>query len=186
MNKICPTCSKEIRANNFKRHFNICVFPKPAKKVYGIDYDPNHGFKDGSRQIWNKSLSKDDPRVARYAKTNSLSTSIVRSGCCTKEWNQSSEGRTKAAKGGGYREGSGRSKKFYVSDSFGKIVCLQSTYELEVSKILDELKISWIRPKALKYSGRNYFADFFLTDYAIYLDPKNDFKARLDEIKIES
>ena len=85
---------------------------------------------------------------------------------------------------GGYQENAGRSKKFKVVDSFGKETTLQSTYELECFNILTELNIKWNRPKALKYDNRNYFADFYLTDYDIYLDPKNSWKAKLDEEKI--
>ena len=70
-------------------------------------------------------------------------------------------------------------------DSFGKEVCLQSTYELRCSEILDELKINWVRPKALKYDDKRYFADFYLPDHAVYLDPKNNYKAKLDREKID-
>lgn len=87
---------------------------------------------------------------------------------------------------GGYQERAGRSKKFYVFDSFNKRVCLQSSYELICSNILNDLKIKWIRPKALKYDNKNYYADFYLVDYNIYLDPKNNFKAKCDEIKINN
>lgn len=86
---------------------------------------------------------------------------------------------------GGYRANAGRSKKFKVMDSFGNEVCLQSTYELRCSEILDELKIDWIRPKALKYDDKRYFADFYLPDHAVYLDPKNNYKAKLDKEKID-
>lgn len=85
---------------------------------------------------------------------------------------------------GGYRENAGKSKKFKVVDSFGKETTLQSSYELKCSEILDKLKIKWNRPKAMKYSGRNYFADFYLPDYDIFLDPKNSYKAKLDANKI--
>ena len=88
-------------------------------------------------------------------------------------------------KHGGYRQNAGRSKKFKVFDSFGTETILQSTYELECSKVLDELGIKWIRPKMLKYDEtRRYFADFYLPDFDIWLDPKNDFKAKQDEEKI--
>ena len=40
--------------------------------------------------------------------------------------------------------------------------------------------ICWNRPKALYYGDRRYFADFYLVDFDIYLDPKNDY----DEEKI--
>jgi hypothetical protein len=87
-------------------------------------------------------------------------------------------------KHGGYRPNAGRSKKVKVYDSNGKLVTLQSSYENAVFEILCELGINWIRPSALKYDGRNYFADFYLPDYDIWLDPKNDFKAKHDEEKI--
>jgi hypothetical protein len=31
---------------------------------------------------------------------------------------------------------------------------------------------------------KNYFADFYLPEYDLYLDPKNDYKAKLDADKI--
>jgi transcriptional regulator with XRE-family HTH domain len=86
---------------------------------------------------------------------------------------------------GGYREKAGRSKKYHVKDSFGNIVCLQSSYEKETAEILNELKIKWIRPQYLKYDNKKYFPDFYLVDLDIYLDPKNDHLAKIDEDKIK-
>lgn len=85
---------------------------------------------------------------------------------------------------GGYRENAGRSQKHRVTDSFGKETVLQSSYELTCSQLLNELNIQWVRPKALKYDGRNYFPDFYLPEYDLYLDPKNAYKATLDQEKI--
>ena len=85
---------------------------------------------------------------------------------------------------GGYVSNAGISKKYRVVDSFGKETVLQSSYELECSLILNEMGIRWIRPKSLKYDNKNYFADFYLPDFNIYLDPKNDYKAKLDKEKI--
>jgi hypothetical protein len=86
---------------------------------------------------------------------------------------------------GGYRANAGKSKKFKAKDTFGKEVTLQSTYELRMSQLLNELNIKWVRPKALKYNNKNYFADFYLTEYNVYLDTKNDYLARLDVGKIQ-
>lgn len=86
----------------------------------------------------------------------------------------------------GYRERAGRSKKFITVDSFGDRVCLQSSYEMECANVLNALSIEWIRPKALRYDGKRYFADFYLPEYQIFLDPKNDYKAKVDEQKIRS
>jgi transposase len=85
---------------------------------------------------------------------------------------------------GGYRKNAGRSKKFNVVDSFGNEVCLQSAYEKQVSEILNELGVKWIRPKHLKYDDKKYFPDFYLVDKDLYLDPKNDYLAKIDAGKI--
>lgn len=86
---------------------------------------------------------------------------------------------------GGYREKAGRSKKFYMNDSYGNQVCLQSSYEKRLAEILDLEQIKWIRPKFLRYDDKKYFADFLLVDYQIYLDPKNNFLAKKDKDKIK-
>lgn len=55
-----------------------------------------------------------------------------------------------------------------------------SSYEFKVAQSLDNNNIRWVQPKRLKYiDNKNklhyYTADFYLPDYDIYLDPKNDF-----------
>ena len=56
---------------------------------------------------------------------------------------------------------------------------LDSTYEVEVAKSLDEHNIKWSRPKRFPYHMdgvlKHYTPDFYLPDYDVYLDPKNDF-----------
>lgn len=85
---------------------------------------------------------------------------------------------------GGYRANAGRSKKYKVYDSYGNLVTLQSSFELKCSDILNDLNIKWVRPKALIYDGKKYFADFYLPELNIWLDPKNNYKAKLDAEKI--
>ena len=58
---------------------------------------------------------------------------------------------------------------------------LGSSYELVVAIDLDANNIKWTKPKPLYYTDRvsgkikRYFPDFFLPEYNVYLDPKNDF-----------
>lgn len=57
-------------------------------------------------------------------------------------------------------------------------VMLDSSWELELAKRLDELCITWIRPEPIKWvdendQEHNYFPDFYLEDYDLFLDPKN-------------
>ena len=59
-----------------------------------------------------------------------------------------------------------------------KGVMLDSSWELALAKRLDELRIVWERPKPIKWVDKrgdvhNYFPDFYLPDYDLYLDPKN-------------
>ena len=57
---------------------------------------------------------------------------------------------------------------------------LGSTYEETLAIDLDKHSISWIIPKRFKYIDpngidRHYTSDFYLIDYDVYVDPKNDF-----------
>lgn len=57
---------------------------------------------------------------------------------------------------------------------------LDSSYEVTVAKSLDNNNIKWIRPKSIYYidntgKRRRYIPDFYLPDYNVYLDPKNDY-----------
>ncbi len=72
----------------------------------------------------------------------------------------------------------------------GSIVNLDSSYERIVAKLLDEHKIKWNRPKALiwidkKNVQHHYFPDFYLVDYDVYLDPKNEYCFKVQKEKID-
>jgi hypothetical protein len=60
----------------------------------------------------------------------------------------------------------------------GTVVLLDSSWEEALAKRLDELHIEWERPKPIQWVDsngrtRNYFPDFYLPLYQLYLDPKN-------------
>jgi len=71
-----------------------------------------------------------------------------------------------------------------------KGVLLDSSWELELAKRLDELNIKWVRPDPLPWVDdegvtHNYFPDFYLEDYDLYLDPKNPQAVRVQKKKLE-
>ena len=71
-----------------------------------------------------------------------------------------------------------------------KGVMLDSTWELALAKLLDENNIKWFRPKPLKWfddenKERNYFPDFYLPEYNLYIDPKNSHAYNGQKNKIE-
>lgn len=175
----CEKCNRDITLNNWTKHETSCIGPK-VKKIRGIDFDPNHGFKTGTRQAWNKGLDGSNPGVATAVKAMLSAPKKD----LTIEQRDAISVRVRKQGFGGYQENAGRSKKFKIEDSFGKLVTVQSTYELATAEILNELGILWIRPGALKYDGRNYFPDFYLTELDLYLDPKNNYLAIKDAEKI--
>lgn len=71
-----------------------------------------------------------------------------------------------------------RSIREYVKQD-GTTVMLDSSWEESLAKRLDETGIEWIRPETpISYvtsdgKTHNYFPDFYLPDYNLYLDPKN-------------
>jgi hypothetical protein len=71
-----------------------------------------------------------------------------------------------------------------------KNVILESSYELKVAKELDNNGILWERPKRFHWIDNfgikhHYTPDFYLLDYDLYLDPKNDYLIKKDKDKIE-
>lgn len=82
-----------------------------------------------------------------------------------------------------------RSVREYVKKD-GSIVKLDSAWEEELAKRLDDTGVEWTRPPAIKWIDkhgiqRNYFPDFYLPDYDVFLDPKNPYaiKAQIDKIE---
>lgn len=70
-------------------------------------------------------------------------------------------------------------------------VILESSYEVDLAKILDQLNIEWIKVRKgyiWNDNGkiRRYIPDFYLPKYDLFLDAKNDFLIEKDSLKIES
>jgi len=77
-------------------------------------------------------------------------------------------------------------KRFVYKD-----VIFDSSWEIEIAMFLDERNIEWKRSKEIvlfwvdsKQITRRYYPDFYLPEYNIYVDPKNKYKQKLDEEKI--
>ena len=71
-----------------------------------------------------------------------------------------------------------------------KGITLDSSWELELAKRLDDLNIKWNRPDPLKWKDsngfeHNYFPDFYLVDHNLYLDPKNPGAYKVQKSKID-
>ena len=71
-----------------------------------------------------------------------------------------------------------------------KGILLDSSWELALAKRLDDLNIKWIRPEPIEWKDadgviHNYFADFYLIDYDLYLDPKNPHAINVQKHKLD-
>lgn len=88
-----------------------------------------------------------------------------------------------------YQNGS-RKPEYYYNENTDKEVLLESSWEVEVAELLDELNISWTRPDPVPWEDENgkehyYYPDFFLPNHNLYLDPKNPYCMDRDEKKME-
>lgn len=71
-----------------------------------------------------------------------------------------------------------------------KGIFLDSTWELELAKRLDSIGIKWIRPDPLIWiddegNSHHYFPDFYLPDYNLFLDPKNQQAVKVQKKKLD-
>lgn len=69
-------------------------------------------------------------------------------------------------------------------------ILMDSSWEVLMAKKLDMSLIRWERPTPIPYTDstgkiRNYFPDFYLPDYNLYLDPKNPQAYKVQFEKIE-
>ena len=107
-------------------------------------------------------------------------------GCIGPDYIHSKKHIESCSRGGGQ----GSFKMINYLHKNGKIIRLQSTYEVIVAKDLDKNNIEWTRPKSIFWLDKEnkkhrYYPDFYLPEYNVYLDPKNDWNIIKGKEKIE-
>lgn len=88
-----------------------------------------------------------------------------------------------------YQNGS-RKTCWYYNKNTKKKELLESSWELEIAKLLDSKNIEWYRPSPISWIDSEkkthlYFPDFYLPKYHLYLDPKNPYCMERDKEKLE-
>ena len=70
-------------------------------------------------------------------------------------------------------------------------IWMDSSWEIELAKWFDILKIEWVRSKLINFiwidvigKKHRYYPDFFLPEYNLYIDPKNKFLQMKDNDKL--
>ena len=175
---------KQINENKYE-----CLLCGKVSSKYGIINHIVYGHtKTGKQHLeklhknrrgkpaWNKGLTSEvDERIRN--RINTLRNRISKGEIIYKGKPHTDEFKKKARELaiknnlGGVR----KSKKIFYNGYY-----LGSSYEYKLALDLDRNNIKWIVPSRLKYKDKNgkiryYTPDFYLPDYDIYLDPKNNY-----------
>lgn len=170
----CQYCQRSCKnLNALKQHECRC---KLNPNRISLDY---YKTRDNSKCGWNKGLTKEtDERVAKhsqYLKEYYLTHNSSFKGKHHSE--KSKQKLSKIALENNYQDHFGSHKSYNY-----KGIKFISSYEVKVAESLDLNGIKWIKPKSgiFKYKDfkgklHSYTPDFYLPEYNVYLDPKNEY-----------
>lgn len=164
----CKYCGKECKGRNSLAQHQIRCSKNPDKIETQVV-----GFNEKGKVAWNKGLTKEtDPRVAAYSDKVKVSLKGRVGRKHTDEEKQYLRECAIKTGLGGFNMRRQRIK--YNGKS------LDSSYELIVAKSLDENNVLWERCDRFEYHRpdgtlSHYTPDFYLPEYNVYLDPKNDY-----------
>lgn len=166
----CKFCGKECKNKNSLVQHEIRCEENPNRiNVYVSN------FNDIGLTPWNKGLTKEtDERVMQSSITyhNNIKTgkTIIKGHPHTEEFKLKMRNLAIERGLGGFNM---RRGKYYNN------IKLDSSYEVLLAKDLDDNNIQWERCDKFLYhidgKAHWYTPDFYLPEYNIYLDPKNDF-----------
>lgn len=166
---ICKFCGKSCKnENSHRNHERLC--PKNPDRKY-VSHTIGH-------KAWNKGLTKDtDERIRKSAETFSKRYKGTELGKLRLGHPCSEEHKAKMRDIAFRRHLGG----WHTSRSIEyNGIKLDSEYELTVAKELDLNGIKWERPSYFLWTDdsgieHRYYPDFYLKEYEVYLDPKNDY-----------
>lgn len=173
----CKFCQKECKNSNSFINHERCCKSNPLRQA-----------------TWLEKNMGSWTRVNQYTKPGSTWTHSPES---RKKMSEKSLGRKHTEEHKKYmseiahrRELGGHTSKRrmeYVCKD-GSVVILQSSYEIRLAQILDDVGITWERPPYMLWKdavgvNHRYYADFKVGD--VYLDTKNSYLATKDAEKIK-
>lgn len=200
--KIFPTKHKEIIFNCLicEKEF-ITSTKKKASKTCSQSCATKLGFKNLSseeieirnnkvKQNWAKGIYKGRIKIPFKLKciicNNDFETKNKNAKTCSKECysyllKQNSRNNPNCG-------GETNYKRYLYKD-----IGMDSSWEVELAKWLDEKNIKWIRSRKIclfwkdeSNNLRRYYPDFYLPDYNLYLDPKNKYLQEKDKFKLDN
>lgn len=133
----CPYCNKEYSKSGIGTH----IWRNHGK---GKKHNPNIGFENGSRSIWNKGLTKEtDERLQRSSE--SLKKTLKRIGGTFKGKKHSVKTKKLIGEKLPLNNKGGRCKWFTIKNPNGNEFKLQGTWEVRFSSVLNLLDKKWIK-----------------------------------------
>lgn len=136
---------------------------------------------------WNRGLTKEIDKRLELSAEAIANLSLAKTG-----GNLSQEHKKKLSKIAKERGFGGHTskQKLYFKKNDGTEVYLQSSFEIRYAELLEENNIDWIRPSPLNWIDANgedhrYYGDFYLTEFNLYIDTKNDYLIIKDAEKIK-
>jgi len=191
----CPWCGLNyIDSNNYQKaiHIRWCK-NNPDRKHFE---ESLKSARDTIDTAWNKGLTKEtDDRLKQTSETYKRrikNGKIIPSFLGKHHSDETKQLLKERALANDYQRVN-KNTLTYITVT-GETVMLDSEWERTVAKNLDNANIKWIRPKPLKWYDsegwrHNYFSDFYIPEWDVYLDPKNDWveidqKEKLDYLRL--
>ena len=179
-NKVCSTYKISPRTIDSYKKKNLIQNVYVAAKV---DLNIIQSMYDNGMSIQKISKELNIPHSSFSGKIETRSPKEARR---IADHSFSAEGLLKLSKNakqrglGGYRPHPNRGMRYNE-------IWFDSSWEVKVAKSLDFNNIIWERPKTgfvWSDQGNKYYPDFYLSEYNVYLDPKNAYLREKDELKI--
>lgn len=175
----CKYCNKECKNKNSLVQHEIRCKLNP-NKIQVVNHRGKNNPMYG-KSAWNKGLTKEtDERVKKYGETYHIkyingSYHILGKG---KTIEKEKIRKYKLSQHAKLKNNFWKCRKKHLIEYNN--IKFDSSYEVIVAQSLDKYHINWKKCKSFKYIDKNnieheYTPDFYLPDFNIYLDPKNDF-----------
>ena len=184
MKKNCKKCKNEFETS--KGLINFCSLECRNSKVHSDEtkkkikegvskaYNPDlHRNFGSSNPNWKGGVCKKDViNICTVCSTEFVTAYYGKRKTCSRECS------IKASTCRTYQNGS---RKTIIYNG----IVLESTWELEIAKLLDSKSIKWNRPEPIQWIDSKckkhlYYPDFYLSDGNVYLDPKNPYCMKKD------
>lgn len=177
---ICERCGKEFFEDWRKDKNCRKVQPRFCSRSCANAHNHSTESKQKTANSLRLFYDKKGRSAPKKCKVCGKTTRASKSGLCRSCLNQimwTPERRAYYSRMAQKRELGGwhTSKRFKYKD-----FCLDSEYEVCFAKSLDAAKIKWSRPSFFRYiksdkTEHRYYPDFYLDDYDVYVDTKNDY-----------